>query len=64
MRTRHVYGAQKPGETTWKHTTRDKTICQWVTGLSRTGHQRELVPMEIYLKDLLRQPARVLVRVS
>ncbi|TXD37295.1 hypothetical protein FRC98_11230 [Lujinxingia vulgaris] len=64
MRTRHVYGAERKGETTWAHTNRDRSICQWVTGLTHTGKRRELIPMEIYLKDLLRQPAKVLVRMS
>ncbi|RVU41383.1 hypothetical protein EA187_18745 [Lujinxingia sediminis] len=64
MRTRHVYGSEREGETTWAHTHRDRTICQWITGLTHTGTRRELVPLELYLKDLLRQPAKILVRLG
>lgn len=61
MRTRKVYG-DKPGETVWTQKERDKTICQWVVGLSSWKGKRTLVPMELYLTKLLRRSALLLVK--
>ncbi len=61
IRTRRVY-EDTEGETVWDQTERDKSICQWATGLSNLSAARTLVPMEIYLDKVLRKDAMILVR--
>lgn len=61
LRTRKVY-EDREGETVWDQTERDESICQWATGLSNLGDDRTLIPFEIYLDDVLRKDALLLVR--
>ena len=61
LRTRRVYEG-KAGETVWNQTERDKTICQWATGLSNLKKKRTFVPFEIYLDKVLRKDTLLLVR--
>lgn len=61
LRTRRVYD-DREGETVWDQLERDKAICQWATGVSNLGEDRTLVPVEIYLDDVLRKDALLLVR--
>lgn len=61
MRTRRIYD-DKPGQTVWNHTDRDRSVCQWVTGLSNLKKKRVLIPVEIYLDKVLRKDTLVLVR--
>lgn len=61
LRTRQIF-RERPGETVWDQQQRDRTICQWATGLSSARSQRTLVPMQLYLEQLLRRPTLVLVR--
>lgn len=63
LRTRRLF-KERPGETVWDQQQRDRTICQWATGLSATGTQRTLVPMQLYLDQLLRRPTLILVRTT
>lgn len=61
LRTRRVFD-EREGETVWNQLERDKSICQWATGLSNRGSHRTLIPVEIYLDDVLRKDAMMLVR--
>lgn len=63
LRTRRVF-EDREGETVWDQTKRDKEICQWATGLSNRGSDRTLIPVEIYLDDVLRKQPMLLVRES
>ncbi len=63
LRTRRVY-TDRPGETVWDQTDLDRSICQWAVGLSALKTKRTLVPLEIFLGKVLRQPALLLVRTS
>lgn len=61
LRTRKVYD-DKEGETVWDQTELDESICQWSTGLSNRGDDRTLIPVQIFLDDVLRKDAVLLVR--
>lgn len=61
LRTRQVF-KDRPGKTLWDQTERDRTICQWATGLSTTQSQRTLIPIQLYLDQLLDRPTLLLVR--
>ena len=62
LRTRRIYdGEDRPGETVWDQQELDRSICQWAVGLSHLKNQRTLVPMELFLKDLLNTPCYLLV---
>lgn len=63
MRTRQIF-KDREGETTWDQSERDKSICQWATGLSNLKDKRTLIPVEIYLDDVLRKSALLLVKTS
>lgn len=60
LRTRKIF-KDRPGETLWNQTERDRTICQWATGLSCSKSSRTLVPMQLYLEELLSRPTLLLV---
>lgn len=61
MRTRRVY-ENREGKTVWDQSERDRSICQWVTGLSNLKTKRTLIPVEIYLDKVLRKDTLLLVR--
>lgn len=61
LRTRKVY-EERQGESIWTQKERDRSICQWVMGLSHLKGDRTLVPVEIYLDEILRHDALLLVR--
>ena len=61
MRTRRIF-KDRTGQTVWDQSERDKSICQWVTGLSNLKEKRTLVPFEIYLDKVLRKDTLLLVR--
>lgn len=63
LRTRRVFD-DREGETVWDQTERDRSICQWATGLSSLRNQRTLIPVELYLDEVLRQEPLLLVRRS
>ncbi len=63
LRTRKIY-EDREGESVWNQSERDRSICQWVMGLSHLKSDRTLVPVEIYLDDILRHDALLLVRTS
>ncbi len=61
LRTRQVFEGRE-GQTVWDQTERDRSICQWATGLSNLKADRTLVPVEIYLDKVLRKDILLLVR--
>ncbi len=64
LRTRRIFdgdGQPQPGETVWDQTRLDPSICQWGVGLSRIDNRRALVPMELFLDDLIGDPTYLLV---
>lgn len=61
LRTRQVF-EDKPGQTIWNSQELDKSICQWATGLSNLKAQRTLVPVEIFLDEVLHKDTLLLVR--
>jgi hypothetical protein len=61
MRTRRVF-KDRTGETVWDQKELDKSICQWVTGLSNLKERRTLVPVELFLDKVLRKDTLLLVR--
>ncbi len=63
MRTRRVF-KDKPGETVWDQTDRDRKICQWAVGLSNFKEKSTLIPVELYLGKAIRKDALVLVRLG
>lgn len=63
MRMRRVY-PDRAGESVWGRFAIDHSMCQWVFGLSAQGPRRHLIPVEVFLNDVLRTPARLLVRVT
>ena len=64
LRTRRIYDdePERQGETVWTQNDRDKSICQWATGLSNLKKNRTLAPFEIYLDKVIRKDALLLVR--
>ncbi|MBA2662102.1 MAG: hypothetical protein H0U74_07375 [Bradymonadaceae bacterium] len=63
MRMRMIH-RDRAGETLWGQFDIDHSMCQWVVGLSSLGKRRTLVPIEIFLKDAVNQPATLLVRLT
>lgn len=63
LRTRQVYD-DREGETVWDQTELDKSVCQWATGLGEINGKRTLIPVEVYLDDLLNRDTLILVRES
>lgn len=64
LRTRQVYEDRR-GETIWEpfdEAELDKSVCQWATGLGELNGDRTLIPVEIYLDDLLVRDTLMLVR--
>ena len=61
LRTRRI-NKDGPGDTVWDQSDLDKSICQWATGLSNLKERRTLVPVELFLDKVLRNPTLILVR--
>lgn len=61
MRMRRIF-SDKPGVTEWGTFPLDKTMCQWISALSQNEDGRALIPVEIFLPDVLRRTTSLLVR--
>lgn len=61
MRMRRTFST-KPGITEWGSFPLDKTMCQWITALTFTPEGRALIPIELFLPDVLRRTTALLVR--